>query len=110
MINTETLRDLEEVIGREAIERILSVFLKELDIQLFEILACMKAGQTNRVEDIAHALKSTSATFGATELRQIALRIEIAARNEDAVALGPLIASLQECIQITRPLYRSYTD
>lgn len=110
MIDLETLRELEQAIGREAIERILNVFLEELDQQLSQIVTCTQAGQTNRVEDIAHALKSTSATFGATDLTRLALDIEITARNEDVDGLEPLIASLQVCIQKTRPLYRSYTD
>lgn len=110
MIDTEILGELEEAIGREASERILNVFLKELDLQFSEIVACTQAGQTNRVEDIAHTLKSTSATFGATELTRLALDIEMAAKNGDVDRLELLCPTLQSCIEMTRPLYRFYTD
>lgn len=110
MIDTEILGELEEAIGQDAIKRILNVFLEELDAQLSEILICTEAQQTNRIVDIAHALKSTSATFGATELAGLALRIEVAAKDRDLDQLATLVESLEECIQSTRPLYRPYTD
>ncbi len=53
MIDTEILGELEEAISRDALKRILSVFLEELDVQLSEILGCMEARQTNRIVDIS---------------------------------------------------------
>lgn len=110
MVDIEILGELEEAIGQEATRRILNVFLDELDGQFAEIAACTQADQSNRIADIAHALKSTSATFGATELTGLALRIETVARNGEVDQLPDLIDSLQECIQSTLPLYRPYTD
>lgn len=110
MINTEILRDLEDAIGEKAATRILSVFLVELEDQLAEILVCMEAIQTTRIAEIAHSLKSTSATFGATDLNDLAFQIEMAAGENRVGDLVALVGELQNCIQITRSLYRSYTD
>lgn len=110
MIDIDKLRELNDAIGSEAVKSILNVFLNELDMQLSEIHICLELQQTNRIADIAHVLKSTSATFGATELTDIALRIETAARQQQVDELDLLVKIMKGCILKTKPLYRSYTE
>ncbi len=109
-INRETLSEMTDSIGANSLARIIKVFLDELDAQIIDICSHLAAGQIDQVENLAHSLKSTTATFGATDLNMIAAKLEQAARSQNLDALGPLVESLQECAQETKPLFTSYTE
>jgi HPt (histidine-containing phosphotransfer) domain-containing protein len=109
MIDIQTLRELTDNIGKSSVTRILKVFLDEMEDQLAEIKLCLESYQIREIAGVAHTLKSTSATFGAIELRDIAFQIEMAARNDNLDELLKLSEPLTICIASMRTLYRPYT-
>lgn len=109
-INHEILSELAESIGPASASRILKIFLDELDTQLEEICFHLDANEIDLIETPAHTMKSTSATFGATDLNAISSQIEQAARNQNHDALVPLVERLKKCVLHTAPLYKMYTE
>ena len=109
-IDHEILSELTDSIGTSSLARIIKAFLDELDTQIVDICTHLAAGQIDQVEDLAHSLKSTTATFGATDLNVIAEKLEQAARSENRNALVPLVESLRNCAQEIKPLFTSYTE
>ena len=109
-INHETLSEMTDSIGTSSVARIIKVFLDELDSQIVDICSHLAADQLDQVENLAHSLKSTTATFGATDLNMIAEKLEQAARNENRNTLVPLVESLRQCGEETKPLFTSYTE
>lgn len=110
MIDPEAMKELTASIGKSSVSRILKVFLDETEDQLAQIKICLQSNRTNEIADIAHSLKSTSATFGAKELHDIAFQIELVARSDSQDDLRILIKPLTLCVESLRPLYRPYTD
>lgn len=109
-INHTVLSDLTESIGLERASHIIKVFLEELDTQVDSIHSMLENGQLDKIASLAHTIKSTSATFGAVDLNQAALRLETAARGSDLEAVKALIGMLISCVEETKPLYKSYTE
>jgi len=104
------LSELTDSIGTSSLARIIKIFLNELDTQIIDICSHLAADQIDQVENLAHSLKSTTATFGATDLNAIAEKLEHAARNENRDALAPLVESLRKGAQETKPLFTPYTE
>lgn len=109
-IDQNILSELSDSIGAGSVSRIVKVFLDELDAQADDIHSNLSEGRMEKISDLAHSLKSTTATFGATDLHLIAVNMEEAADNNERDSLVSLIDELRVCISKTKPLYIPYTE
>ena len=87
LIDRATLATLEEDLGgSESLARIVQLFLEQLDPQAEQIAQAAAGGEYEQLARIAHRMKSSSATLGATTLAGVLGKLEIAARDGDAAA------------------------
>jgi HPt (histidine-containing phosphotransfer) domain-containing protein len=61
----------------------------------------LEEGQTEEVRRAAHTLKSTSATFGAIELSELAMQLESRARDGLLEGAGELLKRIQATYERT---------
>lgn len=109
-INTTIVLKLINDIGADATARALKVFLVEIDSNVRDIRTSLDESEFDSIAKLAHTLKSTSATFGAVSLNDIALEVEVAAKSRDPAALLRLVDALELCARDTKPLYKTHTD
>ena len=57
------------------------IFRDQMPVQLAELKAALEAGADAELERLAHALKGAAANIGASDLREEAFRVEMAARG-----------------------------
>ncbi|WP_298981086.1 Hpt domain-containing protein [Caldilinea sp.] len=105
----EALQNIVEMFGDEdadAILELIDTFLVESTKQYEEMRAALAAGDWVKLHRMAHSLKSSSATFGAMRLSQVAAFIEKVAKAQcqeaDCAALLDLLATEHEaaCAQL----------
>ena len=82
---------LLDVIGEPSLHKMLAVFCQEIQMRIDSLRHVNLAVELNKVEDEAHTLKSSSGSFGAARLFEVAKVLEAAARNNQQ-PIAPLIA------------------
>ena len=86
LINQETFDELKEMLGAKTSD-VVHTYLKNAAKYISEIEDGIKQKDTEKVENAAHALKSSSRYFGLEKLGEICSKAENAARenteNED---------------------------
>jgi HPt (histidine-containing phosphotransfer) domain-containing protein len=80
---------------REFLGELIETYLADSPALFVELHAGLASGDATAVRRAAHTLKSTSATFGATRLAEIAKEIETAAAAGDLTGLGPRVEAAQ---------------
>jgi two-component system, sensor histidine kinase and response regulator len=91
LIDRAVLATLEEDLGGSAsLARIVQLFLEQLDPQAKQIAQAAASGEYEQLARIAHRMKSSSATLGATTLAAVLGKIEAAASDGDAAACEEL--------------------
>ncbi|WP_295567268.1 hybrid sensor histidine kinase/response regulator [uncultured Stenotrophomonas sp.] len=95
VLDRDVLDELHAVIG-EAVIQIITVFLDDAPALVQQLQQAAQAGDAERLQSVAHSLKSSSANVGALSLSAVARRIELEARSghlpRPAVAVALLVA------------------
>lgn len=93
-------------VGAEAMPSLLAALRREFSSSLVTIRSSFEAGDFALLETTAHALKSSSASFGAARLSDACLKLEEAARErmarDDA---KPLISAMEQAMVEVSPLF-----
>ncbi len=76
------LRKLSKATGRDVIGKSIRFFLKQTPEDVTELRQAISEKNLNKLGLIAHSLKSSSATLGATSLSKLCSRLEQSARTE----------------------------
>lgn len=101
-INMETLRDLEETVAI-GIPEIMLDLLNTFTVDCNETFRVLRQALTEEdlklVEINAHALKSSSATFGAEKLSSMFAYIELAARDSKLLEIRAMIEEVSQSIE-----------
>ncbi|MEQ8804685.1 MAG: Hpt domain-containing protein [Rhodospirillales bacterium] len=97
-IDRQILAALEADTSRELVPELIQVFIKSAETRLSQITAYLAAGDLAGIAAESHALKSSSATFGADEVRRLCAELEAAGKNGDAVAAERLVAGLTRAL------------
>jgi CheY-like chemotaxis protein/HPt (histidine-containing phosphotransfer) domain-containing protein len=92
----------EDLGGAAALARIVQMFLDQLDPQAAQIAQAAKDRDYEGLGGIAHRMKSSSATLGATTLAGVLEQIEAAASDRDATACEELCTSFTVVAPRTR--------
>jgi signal transduction histidine kinase/CheY-like chemotaxis protein/HPt (histidine-containing phosphotransfer) domain-containing protein len=88
--------NLEREIGPEAYARLFAVFLASIPPRLNELNDAVAAGDMQTVRYVAHNLKGTAASFGATRLGELAHQIGRQLRAEERQLLAESVQQLNE--------------
>ena len=90
IIDQATLDTLAEETSAELMPELISIFIDETGNRLQELQAAVDGDGTEQVTSIAHAIKSSSGTFGALKLQEAARNVEINGRegNESLMREG----------------------
>ena len=105
-LDNAVLDELFEALGEELYE-ITTFFLDQLDDQVAGISQCFADGDLQALSRQAHALKGSAANMGATELSEIAAKLERLARSGDQAAVAPLMNSLPDIAAHTISAFRA---
>ncbi len=92
-IDPAAIAQLLETVGddREFLGELIESYLGDSPALFDDLRAGLAAGDEVAVRRAAHTLKSTSATFGATDLAATCRQIEASAGAGDLVGLGPQV-------------------
>ena len=107
-IDQQVLAGLEADTSRDLIPELIGIFLKTADERASQIHSSLKTGSLEQVAAEAHALKSSSATFGATEVRRIRADLEIAGKNNDHAGAAQLSDALTGALEEARQALADY--
>lgn len=91
VLDTAVLDELHEVAGAET-ARIIALFLEDAPVLIGQLEAAATTGDIEKLRDVAHTLKSSSANVGAIALSNAARRIELAARTGTLDRPGVMVA------------------
>ena len=92
----DQLRKLGEMSGRDVLEKSIGHFLDQASTEIDKLVTAAENGDTENVWVIAHALKSGSASLGATGLSSKLQAIEIAAHDDDLDTVRSLVDEILE--------------
>ena len=91
------LEDLMEVLSKEQFDEVTSLFIKNADDRLNELILFSREEELKKLESSAHSLKGSSSNLGAKKISSMcATIVEYARRNEKAPNLDGLIAEIAE--------------
>ena len=95
LIDEAILEALADDTSWAVLSDILNIYFKETKIRIPRMVNHVSAHHYDDLSAEAHALKSSSGSFGAIRLEATALEIEIAAKNVDVATLAPVMAGLE---------------
>lgn len=99
LAHEETLDRLKG--DQEFLKTLYGVFADDLPKKLAAIEEAMAGHDNDSLQRTAHSLKGASATVGAIALKEDAMEMELAAKNNESGKIEDLIAKLKETARIT---------
>jgi CheY-like chemotaxis protein/PAS domain-containing protein len=93
-----TLEQLRNDAGPALVSEIIASFMTETSERLLRMQAAMKSEDLTSIADEAHAMKSSSGTFGALRLQSLVERLESAATVNDASLASELLDGLPDLV------------
>ncbi|NNE93994.1 MAG: Hpt domain-containing protein [Verrucomicrobiales bacterium] len=108
MSQSETLSfDREEVLEEfdndlVLLGRMLEVFRGDCDNRLPKIKAAFESGKLDTLADEAHGIKSGVGNFFASQSYETASALEVAGRDGNSEAIGPLIQKLESELEVLK--------
>ena len=94
-LDTSTLDELEQVLGREDLREILQLFLRDTPVQIARMRMGVEQDQPREVRLAAHTLKSAAATVGLAHLARMCDELEAACREADTSSLAARVAAIE---------------
>ena len=94
------LRELDPKGENQLVERVLKAFQTSAARLLPQLQAAREANDRTTVRLVAHTLKSSSASIGATTLSQLCGELEVMIRNDAAADVEPGIAAMTAALDI----------
>ncbi|HBC07195.1 MAG TPA: hypothetical protein DC046_06370, partial [Rhodospirillaceae bacterium] len=107
-IDHQILAALEADTSRDLVPELIQVFVKSADNRIAQITAHMAADDLAGIAAEAHALKSSSATFGAVSVRRLCAELETASKNGDPVTAERLVAELIHALDAAKSDLAAY--
>lgn len=107
LLDESTLSELAGDDGTDIVGVLVEGFLEEAEGRIEAIRAATREEDGQAVGFQAHALKSTSATYGAPRLSRLAAIIERAARDADCDTVASALEDLDPVWQATLRAFRT---
>lgn len=99
VINRATYDGLRQMVGGDFIAELAATFFEDAPRMLGELRASLTANDTETFRRTAHSLKTNAATFGATELVELAKALEMFGRGNNLREVGNLLEVLNEAYE-----------
>lgn len=97
-MNLSKFNEIKALLGDD-FATLLVVYQADTSHRLEEIENAIKAKDFNKIRQLSHAMKSSSANIGADEVSSIAATIENAAKEEIAETISDSLAGLKKAIE-----------
>jgi len=101
LVDLSVLKQLQKDTGEQVLPVILDLFVDECKGRLTALSDGYEKQNWKVLENEAHALKSTSGSFGAIKLEAYAKEIELAAKNRDISSIDKIIPDLEETTRLS---------
>lgn len=106
-IDDSVIEQLRADAGPQIVAELIVTYMVETDQRLERMAAAVKEGRLDDVAGDAHAMKSSSGTFGAVQLQMLAARIEAASTNRERKQVETLLAELPALVSKTWQAFAS---
>lgn len=106
-IDDAVIEQLKTDAGPQIVAELILTYMAETDERLARMAEAAEAGRFDDVAGDAHAMKSSSGTFGAVQLQMLAARIEMASTNREAGQVETTLAELPELVSKTWQAFAS---
>jgi HPt (histidine-containing phosphotransfer) domain-containing protein len=106
VLDEAALSQLRNSLPAEMIGELIDTFERQLARCLSEIESAVNRGDHRELRRLAHLLKGSSATFGASRVRAICLRLEHSGRDGDPVVGDAQVAQLRLAAEHARVALR----
>lgn len=110
VFNQETWSCLKKDVGAELLLTILEVYLSETKNRLTTMKTLWQDNQLQPLSNEAHALKSSSGSFGLIELQALAKTIEFSSQESDIKALTEAMDQLEKTTQRALKIISRYLE
>jgi len=98
VIDKATFDELKEISGGEFINELIDTFLEDSPKLTEEIKSALNANNADTFRRAAHSLKSNAATFGASQLAELAKELEMLGRENKLHETGDRLGALEEAV------------
>lgn len=99
VINRATFDGLKQMVGDDFIGELVSTFFDDAPRMLNELRSSLSANDAETFRRAAHSMKTNAATFGATELAELAKALEMLGRSNNLREVGNLLEVLNEAYE-----------
>jgi HPt (histidine-containing phosphotransfer) domain-containing protein len=107
MMDEKTLQRLVQETSEEMVERMIAVFVKEVQRRFNAMREGLITVDLDSIETEAHTLKSNAATFGALKLAELAKIIESACKRMDETRVRSIFPETEQVLLETLVLYKT---
>jgi HPt (histidine-containing phosphotransfer) domain-containing protein len=104
------LRQLQPPGAPDAVGRIIAHFLEESAKRLAVLRQAADTDDADILQHTAHALKGIAGTVGATEMHQLAVRLEQIGREGSTDGAAGLVTELESAFGGARPIFDRLRD
>lgn len=98
LVDHAILEQLRNDAGPVLVSELIASFMTETDDRLLRMQTAMKSGDFDSIAAEAHAMKSSSGTFGALRLQRLVERLEAAAAADDVGLASELLDQLPDMV------------
>ncbi|MBY6185522.1 Hpt domain-containing protein [Marinobacter hydrocarbonoclasticus] len=106
LMTDTVLKQMAEDVGEETLPAILSIFIEELS----EMAAQLTVTSDAEIGDLAHRIKGSANTFGASALAKAAAGLELQAKRGEPCAQSSDVRSLARLAEQTVSHYQDYLN
>lgn len=110
VIDRETLQELCEFCGEEALVALITTFAKHAPGQVADIEAALEQGNCQRISARAHTLRSGAGSLGLLRLIPLLTALEHQTDHLQPASLEPLIANLREEFELALSRLQAIRD
>lgn len=98
VIDKATFDELKQMSGAEFINELIDTFLEDAPKLTAELRAALAANNADSFRRAAHSMKSNAATFGASQLAELAKDLELLGKENRLHETGDRLRALEEAI------------
>jgi len=102
VINKTTFDELKQMSGDDFINELIDTFLEDAPKMIAEIKSGLAANNADTFRRAAHSMKSNAATFGASQLAELAKELEMLGKENKLQETGGKLKSLEEAYESVR--------
>ena len=99
VIDKTTFAELKQMSGAEFINELVDTFLEDAPKLIEEISSALKANNADSFRRAAHSMKSNAATFGASQLAELAKELEMLGKENKLHETGNRLRALEEAVE-----------